>query len=230
MDNHLTAAQDSAAPEKEIAWGTTPFDNLSREELLLHCKRLYVATEQLACQARGAKHDAESDVAYWHDGLGARAVELSQRAVADALSSGATVDSLALQIESLFGMASSAKIEARAIAAEWQTGLNARALEMGEQALAAARQGYNPDSLANAYFYFAQELLFESPPELTLGLNWHICPDCGAMVGAGAEAAHWTSKPHKEVIGYGNCTGTFRQLTLDDLQPKSTVASALVGQ
>ena len=94
----------------------------------------------------------------------------------------------------------------------------------------AARQGYSQDSLANSYFYFAQELLFESPPKLPLGLNWHICPECGAMLGAENDAARWTSKPHKDVIGHGKCTGTFRRMTLDDLKPKSAPVTALVGQ
>lgn len=71
----------AAAPEKkELVWGTTPFDAMSRDELLRQCQRLYVATESLTSMAHLFRHGNESSP-FWTEGSGGRALEYGSQAL-----------------------------------------------------------------------------------------------------------------------------------------------------
>ena len=60
---------------KELKWGETPWDNMSREELLREVQRMFSAV-QSARNVMGMVRGPESDSPYWQfDGTGGRAVE-----------------------------------------------------------------------------------------------------------------------------------------------------------
>lgn len=70
---------------RELKWGETPWDAMSRDELLREVQRMYAALGSLGNVARMTKH-ANPDSPYWgKDGSGGRAIEM-ERQIAASLS------------------------------------------------------------------------------------------------------------------------------------------------
>lgn len=67
--------------ERHLEWGQTPFDSLSREELLRHCQRLYSATLSLTCVVRMSRHGHEQSLYWGPRGAGAHALEKGEQAL-----------------------------------------------------------------------------------------------------------------------------------------------------
>ncbi|KWU23394.1 hypothetical protein [Burkholderia cenocepacia] len=105
----------------------------------------------------------------------------------------------------------------------WRDGLGARAIEEGEQALEAARQGYSSGDIYDSYFRYARDLLFvERNPNIAPGSRWAICSTCKRM--AGSTQNSFEGKACAEVIGHRTqgllCTGVLRHVVWDDLRPQ----------
>jgi hypothetical protein len=72
-------AKEEKEPKK-LEWGESPFDNMTRDELIRHCQRLYMANERLQDVANLFRaNDTENP--FWKSGRGARAVEMGKQAV-----------------------------------------------------------------------------------------------------------------------------------------------------
>lgn len=68
---------------KELQFGQSPFDTLTREELILHCERLYRATKSLhSSLSQAQEFDPENPYFADRDGLGNRAIEKGRQAMA----------------------------------------------------------------------------------------------------------------------------------------------------
>ncbi len=167
--------EDESPQSPELDFGQTPFDNLSREELIRHCQRLYAATESLTSAMAVQKCSDE-------------------------------------------------------LSPFWTTGTGGRALEQGEQALAAAQQGYDPSVIYRAFFRYARDLLFQDKPPIRIGHGWDVCPECGAMVSTMTDGVRdtgkrceevWGAPPISEPMGGGRsgCQGMLRPLEWADLTP-----------
>jgi hypothetical protein len=67
--------EDEAGVEpRELPWGASPFDALSRDELIRHCQRLYAATDRLTSLARQFREGYGAGP-FWIEGSGGRAIE-----------------------------------------------------------------------------------------------------------------------------------------------------------
>lgn len=98
------------------------------------------------------------------------------------------------------------------------TGSGAQALEQGEQALTAARAGFDRESIYRAFFRYARDLLFESKGAMRLGFDWRMCTVCGQMWGC-YQGGELTGKP----CTVKSCDGIYRPIEWDDIKPLSTV-------
>lgn len=67
--------------ERYLEWGQTPFDDLSREELLRQCQRLYSATLSLTSTLLQARHGNERSPYWGPGGSGALALEKGEQAL-----------------------------------------------------------------------------------------------------------------------------------------------------
>jgi hypothetical protein len=67
--------------EQYLAWGQTPFDKLSRDELLRHCQRLYAACSAMHSDLSVMRVGHEHEI-YWECGAGADAIEQGEQALA----------------------------------------------------------------------------------------------------------------------------------------------------
>lgn len=81
--------QSNNIPSNDIAqdkfvFGRTSFDDMSREELIRQCQRMYMATTSLVHVARMVRTGSETSP-YWTEGVGACAVEKGEQALAAAL-------------------------------------------------------------------------------------------------------------------------------------------------
>ena len=65
---------------RELPWGASPFDALSRDELIRHCQRLYAATDSLTALARQLREGYGAGP-YWTEGSGGRAIEQGEQAL-----------------------------------------------------------------------------------------------------------------------------------------------------
>ncbi|SAL05959.1 hypothetical protein AWB81_07380 [Caballeronia arationis] len=72
-------AKEEKEPKK-LEWGESPFDNMTREELIRHCQRLYMATQRLHDVADVFRTN-HTENPFWVSGRGARAFEMGQQAL-----------------------------------------------------------------------------------------------------------------------------------------------------
>jgi len=103
----------------------------------------------------------------------------------------------------------------------WTAGVGARAVEQGEQALAAALKGHNPEDAYDLFYRYAGDLLFKDKPNMTLHTYWNVCSACGVMHGTYDKFDEMVGKTHKEATGYSTCDGLIRLLRWEDLRPQT---------
>lgn len=65
--------------KKDLAWGETPFDEFSREDLLRECQRMYAALEALRTTARLIQIREEHSPFWGRSGTGGRALEMARQ-------------------------------------------------------------------------------------------------------------------------------------------------------
>lgn len=63
---------------KELKWGETPFDSMTRDELLLEVKRMFAAIGAAQTVMALSKNMNENSP-FWKEGTGARAVEMCEQ-------------------------------------------------------------------------------------------------------------------------------------------------------
>jgi hypothetical protein len=84
--------KDETQEPKKLEWGESPFDNMTRDELIRHCQRLYLATQRLHDVAN-AFRTKDTEIPFWKSGRGARGFEMGQQAL-DAVSEGFDAESM----------------------------------------------------------------------------------------------------------------------------------------
>jgi hypothetical protein len=67
-------------PQKKLEFGQSPFDHMSREELLVQCQRMYSATVSLVSITEMHRHLDKGSI-YWTIGSGAKALEKGLQAL-----------------------------------------------------------------------------------------------------------------------------------------------------
>jgi len=68
---------------RSLNWGESQFDNMSREELIRHCQRLYSAVESLKSSSAMFRV-ADPTSLYWTEGTGGRALLKGEQAITEA--------------------------------------------------------------------------------------------------------------------------------------------------
>lgn len=149
---------------KKLMYGETPFDKLTREELILHCQRMYEACSSMYSVINLSKiNDSYRD---------------------------------------------------NYISPFWTKGSGAQALEMGKQCLDKVQNGFSTDNIYHAFFRYARDLLFDSPPEFNLGFSWYVCNKCNRMIGAD-NLLGTTCRFTKD------CDGIYRSIVWSDIRHES---------
>lgn len=164
MSDIANTSEIEVTPEPK-PFGWTPFEDMSRDELVRQCQRLYAATSSLSYMGKMLRAGDEHGL-YWAVGSGGRA------------------------------------------------------LEMGEQALAAADANHAEEATYDTFYRYAVDLLFEDKPELALHSYWSVCPKCHDMLGSRRKADDCSGKVHKDVT-MGQCDGVMRPLTWHDLRVRT---------
>lgn len=109
----------------------------------------------------------------------------------------------------------------------WTQGTGGKALERGAQALTLAEQGYSSRDVYDAFYAYANDLLFSdnpAKPDMEMRREWHICPKCGLIVGSVVGPSP-NGKTHSEYMQWGPCDGIMRPFTWDDLKPLKSATS-----
>lgn len=156
------------APLKQLEFGQSPFDHLSREQLLIQCQRMYSATVSLV------------DVAEIH--------KFPHK-------------------DSLY----------------WTVGSGASALERGRQALAAAEQDFDDESIYFSFFQMANNILFEDKGNLQVGNGMVVCASCGMTVGLSSDEPLPVGRKCQDLRPSGACEGILRKIDWQDLKPKNPI-------
>lgn len=151
---------------KKLDYGQSPFDHLSREELLLQCQRMYSATLSLVDVARNHRHGQEQSI-YWTIGRGAKA------------------------------------------------------LEKGNQALAAAEQDFSDESIYYSFFRYANDLLFVDKADLRVRPGLVLCNTCSCYVGLSDSEPSPVGGKCSDFIPPNKCDGILRNFEWSDLRPES---------
>ena len=157
--------------KKNLKWGETPWDNMTREELLLEVRRMYSALRSLYSVVRV---DAATRV---HFGGNTRYYS--------------------------------------------ETGVGGAALEKGRQVIESLFAQYEngEEDIYRAFFRYADQLLFDTSTGYEfLSKEWHVCTECGTMLGENPRGKKLLGARCSDVFGLKKCNGTYRLLTWDDLK------------
>jgi hypothetical protein len=155
----------SEIENKELPFGHSQFSAMSREQLQLHCERMFSTLVSAGSVMRLSRVDGP--VGYWGP-----------------------------------------------------HGSGGQALEKLEQAMKLAEVGGSAGELHHSFYRYADELLFESPPNGTL--RWSVCAKCNDVLGyrQGKEQS-LTGVLHREISPRTDFDGVFRAYSWADLgRPK----------
>ncbi len=154
--------------KKSLKWGQTPWDKMSKEELLHEVWRMYSAMRALYSVVKMDRERSD-----------------------------------AITITHYFG----------------RNGVGGNALEKGRQILEPLFGQYKDGEgdLYRSFFRYADDLLFDQSTGYTMiGGLWHVCPECGTMIGDNPRGESSNGKPCH--MGKKDCKGIMRPLTWDDLK------------
>lgn len=103
----------------------------------------------------------------------------------------------------------------------WAPGsVGGRSYAQGQQALAAAKQGFSEDNMHHAFFRYATPLLFTG--EAVHGREWSVCAKCQTMLGQLYDTARQQKPPTEHYDQVGSvCDGTLRPIQWSDLDPQN---------
>jgi hypothetical protein len=153
--------------KKSLEWGETPWDNMTRDELLFQIKRMYSALRSLYAVVKMEEVTQENHPYFGKEGVGG-----------DALEKGRQI------IEPLFNQ-----------------------YKGGEE------------DIYRSFFRYADDLLFDQSTEYTtIGSRWHVCPECGMMIGENPNGEKLLGRRCGDVSPNEKCNGILRALTWDDLK------------
>lgn len=147
---------------KDLKYGETPWDSLSRDELLREVQRMYAAISAMYSALRIASHGDTSG--YWGP-----------------------------------------------------QGTGGEAIEMGRQIIEPLHEAYESERIYRAFFRYAVDLLFQSPPGYRICFGWAVCPACGQMFGDMPDGRSAVGLRCADLYPK-DCAGVLRPLEWSDLE------------
>lgn len=137
------------------------------------------------------------------------------------------IERLYMATVSLYGVARQCKASDEresGLRSYWGVGGNGgNSIEEGRQAIEAAQNGYDEESIYRARTRYSRDLLFEDTDYTMVRWDWAMCPVCKRAIGRGPDGqTHYGKRCRDAMPLNNNCNGILRHLTWDDLQPPST--------
>jgi len=206
---------------KTLAWGTTPFDDMSRSELFDWGERMLGACTEAREALVVLRREMDPSSLYWgRSGSGGGALAKIDLVIAKSvgLGSDATRSTLLDADRRLYAACPSARSTLTTLRAYlrslpcWSPGrTGATALARLDAIVEETECGFDSESIYRSFYRYANDLYFG--PEL--GRGWHVCQvdGCDVMLGhsSGSQAA-------PKCLRHGE--GTMRPITWADLKPR----------